>query len=252
MSCNFKNMNSTVTISIANFKGGVGKTTSTINVGACLALKGKKTLLIDLDPQYNLTQSLGINDPEKSVYGALMGKYEIPILNVKENLDLVPSSLELSKAEFEMASIFKREFVLSGLIEKFKDKYEYILIDCPPALGVLTINSFVSSEYIIIPVEAEFLSLKGYSILNEAISKLGLEIDKVFVTKYDSRKVLNRDVLESIKNSLGDKMFSIQIRDNISLAEAPTSGKDIFSYDPNCNGAIDYELLTKEIMKELN
>ena len=245
-------MNSTITISIANFKGGVGKTTSTINVGACLALKGKKTLLIDLDPQYNLTQSLGINDPEKSIYGALMGKHEVPILNIKENLDLVPSSLELSKAEFEMASIFKREFVLSGLLEKFKQKYEYILIDCPPALGVLTINSFVSSEYIIIPVEAEFLSLKGYAILNDAISKLGLEIDKVFLTKYDARKVLNRDVLESIKHSLGDKMFSTQIRDNISLAEAPTAGMDIFSYEPNCNGAMDYESLTREVLKELN
>ncbi|MCW3789408.1 ParA family protein [Plebeiibacterium sediminum] len=245
-------MNSTITISIANFKGGVGKTTSSINVGACLAIKGKKTLLVDLDPQYNLTQSLGINDPQESVYDALMGKSNLPILSIKDNLDLVPSSLELSKAEFEMASIFKREFVLSTLLEEVKDKYDFIIIDCPPALGVLTINSFVASEYIIIPVEAEYLSLKGYSILSEAISKIGLEIDKVFITKYDSRKVLNRDVLESIKNSLGNKVFNTLIRDNISLAEAPTSGLDIFSYEPNCNGAIDYESLTNEIIQLLN
>ncbi len=245
-------MNSTITISIANFKGGVGKTTSSINVGACLAIKGKKTLLIDLDPQYNLTQSLGINDPQESVYDALLGKSNLPILSIKDNLDLVPSSLELSKAEFEMASVFKREFVLSTLLEEVKDKYDFIIIDCPPALGVLTINSFVASEYIIIPVEAEYLSLKGYSILSEAISKIGLEIDKVFITKYDSRKVLNRDVLESIKNSLGNKVFNTLIRDNISLAEAPTSGLDIFSYEPNCNGAVDYESLTNEIIQLLN
>lgn len=240
-----------IVISIANFKGGVGKTTSTINIGAALARMGYKVLLIDLDPQFNLTQSFGIKDPNKSIYHTLIKGEELLILPVNNNLFLVPSSLELTKAEWEIASKFKREYILDTAISKVKADYDYVLIDCPPALGSLTVNSFVASNYIIIPIEAEFYALKGYTVLHEAIGGMGLEIDKVFITKYDNRKVLNRDVLTSLKDSLGDKVFHTHIRDNISLAEAPMSAKDIFSYDDTCYGAHDYKALADEIINEL-
>ncbi len=241
-----------IIISIANFKGGVGKTTSAINIGAAMALKGKKVLLVDLDPQFNLTQSLGISDPQKSVYHSLVKKEKPLILPIKENIYLFPSSLDLSKAEFEMASLFRREYILREILESLDISFDYILIDCPPALGVLTFNSFVACNYIIIPVEAEFLSLKGFSILRDAIQKVGLDVDKVFITKYDNRKVLNRDVFESLKETLGNKLLRTYIRDNVALAEAPTGGIDIFRYDDKCNGALDYRELTNELLDQLN
>jgi chromosome partitioning protein len=237
-------------ISIANFKGGVGKTTSSMNIGSGLANLGRKVLLIDLDPQFNLTQSLGIKEPEDTIYEALIGKGEINPYKINDKLDLVVSSFELIKAEIELSGLFKREFILSGLLEPVKDRYEYILIDCPPALGLLTVNSFAASDLIFIPVEAEYLALKGYSILKEAIYKVGMEIDKVFITKYDGRKILNRNVAESIKESLNGKVFKTMIRNNVALAEAPAMGMDIFRYDRRSNGAQDYLNLCKEIIKE--
>jgi chromosome partitioning protein len=236
------------TISIANFKGGVGKTTSTINIGAGLQLAGKKVLLIDLDPQFNLTQSLGVTDVERPVYGALRGEYPLSPIKIMDGLDLIPSSLELIKAEIELAAEFKREDILNRLLAKLTPHYDYILLDCPPSLGLLTINAFVASDDIYVPVEAEFLALKGYAVLSEAIGRIGLTIDKVFVTKYDGRKILNRNVLDTIQNSLGDDAFKTCIRENVALAEAPTQGLDIFRYAPKSIGADDYKALCKEIM----
>jgi chromosome partitioning protein len=236
------------TISIANFKGGVGKTTSTINIGAGLQLAGKKVLLIDLDPQFNLTQSLGVTDVERPVYGALRGEYPLSPIKIMDGLDLIPSSLELIKAEIELAAEFKREDILNRLLAKLTPHYDYILLDCPPSLGLLTINAFVASDDIYVPVEAEFLALKGYAVLSEAIGRIGLTIDKVFVTKYDGRKILNRNVLDTIQNSLGDDAFKTYIRENVALAEAPTQGLDIFRYAPKSIGADDYKALCKEIM----
>ena len=169
---------------------------------------------------------------------------------ITENLHLIPSSLDLIKAELELSSQFKREFILSKVIEPYKAKYDYIIIDCPPALGLLTINSFIASDYIFIPIEAEFLALKGYTILNEAIGKVGLQIDKVFITKYDKRKILNKNVSESIRTNLQDKVFKTVIRDNIALAEAPAKGQSIFEYNPESTGAEDYLSLCKEIIQE--
>ena len=240
----------TKVITLANFKGGVGKTTSAINIGAGLSNKGKRTLLVDLDPQFNLTQSLGIEDPERTIYEALTGKEDLQAKEVNKNLDVIASSLDLIKAEIELSGEFKREFILSKLLEPIKANYDFIIIDCPPALGLLTLNSFVASDLIFIPIEAEYLALKGYSILREAIAKVGLEIDKVFITKFDSRKILNRNVAESIKEGLGGKVFKTVIRDNIALAEAPAQGVDIFRYDKRSSGAEDYLNLCKEIIKE--
>ena len=239
-----------VVISIANFKGGVSKTTSTINIGACLANKRKKVLLIDLDPQYNLTQSLGVTEVHKPIYGALSGEYSLDPVSIYKNLDLIQSSLDLIKAEIELSAKFKREEILSKLLDPIKENYDFILIDCPPSLGVLTINAFVASNFIYVPIEAEYLALKGYSILTEALSWVGLTVDKVFITKYDNRKILNRNVLQSLKENLGNGVFKTVIRQNVALAEAPANGLDIFRYDKKSNGAIDYEALAKEILKE--
>jgi chromosome partitioning protein len=236
------------TISIANFKGGVGKTTSTINIGAALQQAGKKVLLIDLDPQFNLTQSLGVSDVERPVYGSLRGEFPLSPIRIMEGLDLIPSSLELIKAEIELAAEFKREDILNRLLANVTPQYDYILLDCPPSLGLLTINAFVASDDIYVPVEAEFLALKGYAVLSEAIGRIGLTIDKVFVTKYDGRKILNRNVLDTIQGSLGDAAFKTTIRENVALAEAPTQGLDIFRYAPRSIGADDYRALTIEIM----
>lgn len=235
-------------ISIANFKGGVGKTTSTLNIGAALANAGKRTLVIDLDPQFNLTQSLGLLETQHPVYGSLRGSYPLTPLSISQNFDLISSSLDLIKAEIELSAEFKREEILSRLIEPLLKKYEYILLDCPPSLGLLTINAFVASDQIFVPIEAEFLALKGYTILNEAIGKIGLDIDKVFITKYDGRKILNRNVLDTIANSLGDAAFKTVIHENVALAEAPTQGLDIFRYAPKSIGAEDYRNLAKEIL----
>lgn len=235
-------------ISVANFKGGVGKTTSTLNIGAALANAGKRTLVIDLDPQFNLTQSLGLLETQHPVYGSLRGSYPLTPLSITANFDLVSSSLDLIKAEIELSAEFKREEILSRLIEPLSQIYEYILLDCPPSLGLLTLNAFVASDQIFVPIEAEFLALKGYTILNEAISKIGLSIDKVFITKYDGRKILNRNVLDTITNSLGDAAFKTVIRENVALAEAPTQGLDIFRYAPKSIGAEDYKNLAKEIL----
>ena len=232
------------TISIANFKGGVGKTTSTINIGAALQILGKRVLLLDLDPQFNLTQSLGLSEVERPVYGSLRGDYPLTPLKIMDGLDLIPSSLELIKAEIELAAEFKREDILNRLLAPLTPQYDYILLDCPPSLGLLTINAFVASDDIYVPVEAEFLALKGYAVLSEAIGRIGLTIDKVFVTKYDGRKILNRNVLDTIQGSLGDAAFKTTIRENVALAEAPTQGLDIFRYAPRSIGADDYRALT--------
>jgi chromosome partitioning protein len=245
----------TKTISIANFKGGVGKTTSTINIGAALHRAGKRVLLVDLDPQFNLTQSLGIVDAPYPIYGALRGEYALQPIAILagttdkvRGLDIIPSSLELIKAEIELSAEFKREEILNRLLAPLAPQYDYILLDCPPSLGLLTINAFVSSEDIFVPIEAEFLALKGYAVLNEAIGRIGLSIDKVFITKFDGRKILNRNVSDTIAHSLGEVAFKTVIRENVALAEAPTQGLDIFRYAPRSIGAEDYTQLAAEIL----
>jgi chromosome partitioning protein len=235
-------------ISIANFKGGVGKTTSTVNIGAGMSAINKRVLLIDLDPQFNLTQSLGLMHTDKPIYGALRGEYALSPITIAAGLDIISSSLDLIKAEIELSAEFKREEILSRLIAPLNAQYDYILIDCPPSLGLLTINAFVASDEIYVPIEAEFLALKGYAILNEAIGRIGLTIDKVFITKFDGRKVLNRNVLDTIRHSLGEAAFKTVIRENIALAEAPTQGLDIFRYAPKSVGADDYRQLVQEII----
>jgi chromosome partitioning protein len=243
-------------ISISNHKGGVGKTTSAINIGAGLNKLGKKVLLIDLDPQANLSQSLGLIEPERNIYGALRGEYKLEPLAIVKGLDVIGSTLDLSGAEVEMSGEAGREYILRELIEPIRNNYDYILIDSPPSLGLLTINSFTASDEIFIPLQAQYLALQGLAKLTEVIEKIKKRLNKelsiggVFITQYDSRKVLNRDVVATIQAHFKDVVFNTIIRDNIALAEAPAQGLDIFRYNANSNGAEDYLSLSKEIIKK--
>ena len=242
-------------ISISNHKGGVGKTTSAINIGAGLQSLGKKILLIDLDPQANLSQSLGLIDQKKNIYGALRGEYKLQPINVAPGLDVIPSTLDLSGAEIELSSEPGREYILKELIEPLRASYDFIIIDSPPSLGLLTINSFTASDEILIPLQAQFLALQGLAKLVEVIDKIkgrlnkGLIVGGVFITQYDSRKVLNRDVVETIQAHFKDQVFKTKVRDNIALAEAPAQGLDIFRYSSKSYGAEDYLALSKEVLK---
>lgn len=242
-------------IALSNHKGGVGKTTSTLNIGAGLANLGKKVLLIDLDPQANLTNSLDEIEADKNVYEALLGEYGFEPIEITTNLYLVPSTLDLSGAEVELSGEAGREFLLRDLIEPIRKKFDYILIDCPPSLGLLTINALTASDEVYIPLQTEFLALQGLTKLTEVVEKIKKRLNKklsvggVILTQFDVRKTLNRNVAEKVEEHFKQKVFETKIRENVALAEAPTSRKDIFRYSPKSAGAEDYNALAKEIVK---
>lgn len=241
-------------ISISNHKGGVGKTTSAINIGAGLNNLGKKILLIDLDPQANLSQSLGLITQERNIYGAIRGDYPLEPVEIVKGLEVIPSTLDLSGAEVEMSGEAGREYILRELIEPLRASYDYILIDSPPSLGLLTINAFTASDEVFIPLQAHYLAIQGLSKLLEVVEKIQKRLNKelkvggVFITQYDSRKVLNRDVAATIEAHFKHEVFNTRVRDNIALAEAPAQGVDIFRYSPKSYGAEDYLSLATEIL----
>ena len=240
---------------IANHKGGVGKTTSVASIGACLARNGKKTLLIDLDGQANLTllflpQYDGEGD---SIYDSLVDGAKLPIVTVGENLDIVPSSLEMAGAEIAMAQKVYREGILDRLLEDYKDNYDFIIIDCPPSLSIVTTNAFLASDEVLVPMTAELLPLKGMKMLEEFIDSLklvkkSLKISGIFITRFNNRN-LNKAVEDAIKAQYGDIAFKTRIRENIALAECAGNAGGIFDYDPESNGAKDYADLTSEIIE---
>jgi len=242
-------------ISLLNHKGGVGKTTSAVNIGAGLAELGKHVLLIDLDPQANLTLSLGVPRQANTIYEALRGEAPLLPYTVKNGLDVVTSTLDLSGAEMELINEAGREFILRELISPIQDKYDYIIIDCPPSLGLLTLNALTSSDLVYIPLQTQFLAVQGLAKIKQIIQKVRLRLNKkleiggVIATMYDARKVLNRDVVIIIKKYFGELLFDTMIRDNVALAEAPAQRKDIFQYNPNSRGAKDYLKLSKEIIR---
>lgn len=252
----------TKVIAISNHKGGVGKTTSTVNIGAGLSInnignKSKQVLLIDLDPQSNLTQSLGVT-PEATIYGALHGEYPLTPIEITSKLHLIASTLDLSGAEIELSGEAGREFLLRDLIEPLKKCYDYILIDCPPSLGLLTLNALTASDEVYIPLQTQYLALQGLTKLVEIVDKVKKRLNKklivggVILTQFDSRKVLDRDVAGSVHEHFKDKVFKTKIRNNVSLAEAPSVGKDIFRYSPKSVGAEDYAALCLEIINRTN
>ena len=242
-------------ISLLNHKGGVGKTTSAINIGAGLVELGKKVLLIDLDPQANLTLSLGIPRQKYTIYEALRGESELVPYEYKKGMDVIISTLDLSGAEMELINEAGREFILRELFDAVVDDYDFIIIDCPPSLGLLTLNALTSSHYVYIPLQTEFLAMQGLAKIKQVIDKVRfrlnkkLEIGGVIATMYDNRKILNRDVVDTIRKFFGEKVFDTLIRDNVALAEAPAQRKDIFAYSKSSPGAKDYLALCKEILK---
>jgi chromosome partitioning protein len=243
-----------IVISLLNHKGGVGKTTSTVNIGAGLAELGKKVLLIDLDPQANLTLSLGVPRQRNTIYEALRGESELEPFTVKNNLDIVTSTLDLSGAEMELVNEAGREYIMRELFAAVKDQYDFILIDCPPSLGLLTLNALTSSRFVLIPLQTEFLALQGLAKIKQVIDKVkmrlnkNLEIGGVIPTMYVKNRILSNDVVDTIHKYFGDKVFKTYIRENVALAEAPAQRKDIFSYSPRSNGAEDYLNLCREIL----
>lgn len=240
-------------LAIAQHKGGVGKTTSCINIAASLRDRGYKVLLIDIDAQANLTEILSM-ESYMSIADALNGNGSLPIIH-KDGMDIVPSSLDLADAEAKMyGKLIAREQILKGILDGTRDKYDFVLIDCPPSLGLLTINALTAADDVIIPVQAEFLAIRGLSSLLEIIKLVKanlnnkLSIFGVFVTQYDKRKVLNRDIFSVLKDMFGKELFDTMIRDNVALAEQHTAKTDIFNYEPSSNGATDYKNLTQEIL----
>jgi chromosome partitioning protein len=246
-----------IVISFLNHKGGVGKTTSAINVGAGLVELGKRVLLIDLDPQANLTIALGIPRQKSSIYEALRGESELSPFTYKPGLDVVTSSLDLSGAEMELINEAGREYILRELLNNLIDDYDYILIDCPPSLGLLTLNALTSSRWVLIPLQTEFLAVQGLAKIKQVIDKVRMRLNRqldiagVIPTMYDSRRVLNRDVVETIQKHFGERVFKTYVRDNIALAEAPAQRKDIFDYNPKSTGAQDYLDLCKELLSRI-
>ena len=242
-------------ISIINHKGGVGKTTTSASIGAGLIKLGKKVLLIDLDPQANLTLHFGIAESgEDNIYGALRGDYKLPIKELENGIDLVISTLDLSAAETELIGEAGREILLKQLIKPIRKKYDYIIIDCPPSLGLLTLNALSVSSSIIIPVDLSSFGLAGMSKLFEIVKKVKTRINpdfkgyKILITKLDKRKVIHKDIKEALTEKYKDKLFKTEIGMNVALEEAQAKGKNIFEYNEKSSGAEDYLSVCKEII----
>lgn len=250
-------MRSTRKIAFTNQKGGVGKTTTTINTGAGLANLGYSVLLIDMDPQANLTYSLKSHTSKinKNIYHVLRGEATVEEITIKHSsFDILPSSLDLSGAEMEFINIPARELLLRDALEQIEGKYDFILLDCPPNLGILTLNAFTTADELVIVLQSEYLALHGLSKLLDVIKIVQRRLNKDLIVKgivctlYDNRKNLNREVVGHIRDYFGAKVFNTVIRDNVSLAEAPSHHKTIFEYDKDGHGAQDYQMLSKELV----
>ena len=246
-------------ISIANQKGGVGKTTTSINLAASLAQEGKHVLLIDADPQANTSSGLGIElrELDNTIYECLINAidpHKAIIPTETKNLDVLPSHIDLVGAEIEMLNLERRELLLKNILAQVKDEYDYILIDCSPSLGLITVNALTASDSVIIPVQCEFFALEGIAKLLNTIkiikSKLNpdLKIEGFLLTMFDNRLRLSNQVYEEVKRHFGDLVFNTVIARNVRLSEAPSHGVSVIEYDPSSKGAKNYKSLAKELI----
>jgi len=257
-------------ISFAIQKGGSGKTTSVINLAAALRQQGKKVLLVDADPQANLTQASGImEETDNNLFTELKKetegnkkKDERPvIIELPGGIHLIPSSIELAGAELELVNVYGREQLLSWILKPVEADYDFIFIDCPPSISMLTVNALVASRFVLMPLQAEFLPLKGvrsfmhhFANVAKIKRKLGLEIDVLgfILTKFDEHKKMNRDVCRQLEEEFGSKVFQTHIRTNIQLVKAQEAGVDIFNFDKHAHGATDYMELSKEFLSKID
>lgn len=246
-------------IGIANQKGGVGKTTTAINLSACLAERGKKVLLIDMDPQGNSTSGFGINkeEVENTTYELLIGECGLEdclIKNVIDNLDIIPANVNLSGAEIELIGIEKKEFILRRKIESIRNNYDFVIIDCPPSLNMLTINAMTTADSILVPIQCEYYALEGLSQLMHTITLVKkrlnpyLEMEGVVFTMFDARTNLSLQVVENVKDNLKQNIYKTVIPRNVRLAEAPSHGLPITLYDSKSAGAEGYRQLAQEVI----
>ena len=246
-------------IAIANQKGGVGKTTTAVNLSTSLAKKNKKVILIDGDPQGNATSGLGVEkDPENSLYDVLVNEVDIKTTlqdTCVKTLKVCPSNMDLAGAEVELVSQMSREFRMKEKIDPIKDEYDYIIIDCPPSLGLITLNSFTAADSVLIPVQCEYYALEGLGQLLNTINLVkkhlnkNLEIEGAVLTMYDMRTNLSNQVVKEVKRYFDDKVYKTVIPRNIKLSEAPSFGMPIGLYDPKSKGARAYEKLAREVLK---
>jgi len=252
------------TIVFANQKGGVGKTTTAVNVGSYMAAEGKKILLVDFDPQGNLSSSVGCSHKQEGIYEVITSKRKLKdviLPTIQENLSIVTSNLNLSGATIELVDMEGREFILKKALDTVKDQYDYILIDCPPSLGVLTLNGFVASDYVLVPLQCEFFALEGFiSMLFQTIKRIQKNLNKnlkvagIVFTMYDSRTKLSNEVIHKVKSTFASHpeiLFQTIIPRNIKLTEAPSHGVPINLYDNNCVGAKSYYKLALEVIERV-
>ena len=247
-------------IAIANQKGGVGKTTTSINLSASLAEKGKKVLVIDTDPQGNTTSGFGINknDLDTTIYDLMLGESSIQDCILKEvvkNVDILPSNVNLAATEIELIGVDKKEYILKNEVDWVRDKYDFIIIDCPPSLNSLTINALTTADTVLVPIQCEYYALEGLSQLIHTVNLVkerlnpALDMEGVAFTMYDSRTNLSMQVVENVKSHLNQTVYETMIPRNIRLAEAPSYGMPIHIYDPKSAGAEAYMKLADEVIK---
>lgn len=248
------------TIAIANQKGGVGKTTTTINLSASLAAKEKKVLVIDMDPQGNTTSGFGIdkNELENSVYELILGECSVQeclMKDIIENVSIIPSNVNLAAAEIELIGVDKKEFILKNEVDWIKDQYDFVIIDCPPSLSMLTVNAMTTADTVLVPIQCEYYALEGLSQLIHTVNLVRerlnptLDIEGILFTMYDSRTNLSMQVVDNVKSHLNQRIYKTMIPRNIRLAEAPSYGMPINLYDPKSAGAESYMALANEVIK---